>query len=188
MIHTGIDIVVIGGSSGSIGIITSIVNALPAGFNIPVIIIIHRKKNVTSELKRTLSSISRKVTEPEDKERITDGGIYLAPQNYHLLIEHERIFSLDYSEPEHFSRPSIDVTFLSVAEVYKHSALAILLSGANRDGAAGIAGITARGGRAIVQDPATAEYPLMPEAAIKNNINVEIHSPQNIVDVLLRLK
>ena len=180
------DIVVIGGSSGSIGVITAMLRGLPANFRPPIVIVIHRMKNVKSDLKKILSH-ENNIQEPEDKEELMSGCIYLAPQNYHLLVERERIFSLDYSELVNYSRPSIDVTFSSIAHVYKERAIGIVLSGANTDGANGIAHIMAHGGRGIAQDPATAEYSFMPEAAIKKNPGIEIHDPSTIVDILLSL-
>ena len=178
------EIIVIGGSSGSLPVLINIVNALPDDFDIPIIIIIHRLKNVKSDLKNLLSS-KRKTFEPEDKEPVRNGCIYLAPQNYHLLVEDNRTFSLDYSEPVNFSRPSIDVTFMSVADAYGSSTAGILLSGANRDGAEGINEIILRNGCGIVQDPTTADYPAMPESAIQLNNKVKVLSPENIVHTIL---
>ena len=180
------DIIVIGGSSGSIGIIVDIFRALPAGYNIPIVVILHRLKNVKSDLGRILS-INANVHEPDDKELIENGCIYLAPQNYHLLIEGDKSFSLDYSELVHYSRPSIDVTFTSAAHVYGPGTLGILLSGANRDGAEGLRHIIEMGGCGIVQDPATAESPVMPLAALENSSGVEIQNATTIVNTMLRL-
>jgi two-component system chemotaxis response regulator CheB len=180
------DIVVIGGSSGSIPVITGIIKALPVDFMLPIVIVIHRKKNVESSLKTTLSA-TKNIREPEDKDIIEQGVIYLAPQNYHLLVEEEHTFSLDSDELVQFSRPSIDVTFISVAGIYKERTIGIILSGANSDGADGIAAITAHGGLGIAQDPDTAEYPTMPQAAIKSNPDSKVCSVEKIVDILLSI-
>lgn len=177
------DVVLVGGSAGSLKIITDIIAALPHHFSIPLIIIIHRQKNVASEMPRLLSRFNRtkKILEPEDKAPVQPGCIYLAPQNYHLLIEEDRTFSLDYSEPVHYSRPSIDVSFESAAPVYSTGALAILLSGANRDGASGMEKIIAHGGLGIIQQPATADYAIMPDKALHLNPAALVLSPLEIV-------
>lgn len=180
------EVVVIGGSSGSIPVIKGIIEALPADFAIPIVVIIHRLKNVESTLKAILSD-TREIREPEDKEPILKGNIYLAPQNYHLLMEADHTFSMDYSELVNYSRPSIDVSFMSLADIYNSGVLGIVLTGANNDGAQGLKQILANGGRGIVQDPTTAEYPLMPQEAIKINPGAEIQTPENIVHILLSI-
>jgi len=183
------DIIMIGGSAGSVRVIADILASLPASFHIPIVIVIHRMKNVVSEMDRLLSAgaNNRKVQEPEDKMLIRNGHIYLAPQNYHLLIEANRTFSLDYSEPVHYSRPSIDVSFESGAKVYRNKILAILLSGANQDGAYGLEQVIQYEGTAIVQSPASAEYSIMPNAAIQKNNSVRIQTPGEIVRYLATL-
>lgn len=180
------DIITIGGSAGSIAVAVTLLKSLPAHFQIPVVLIIHRMKNITSQLNKLLAKELgiKEVVEPEDKEPIRSGIIYLAPQNYHLLVEEGNTFSLDYSEPVNFSRPSIDVSFESIANVYKHKMLAILLSGANKDGAAGLGRVIGQEGTAIVQSPETAEYKAMPKAAIDINPSVLIQSPEQIVHYL----
>ena len=182
------ELLVIGGSAGSLQVLRELLNALPQNARYAVIVVIHRLKNVSSDLERIISD-NKTILEPVDKEPIKNGHIYLAPQNYHLLIENDRTFSLDYSEPINFSRPSIDVTFESVAAVYGASAVAILLSGANNDGAEGIGYILEKNGTAIVQDPATAEYPAMPKAAIEKHKNRKLpaHSPTFIANYIRAL-
>ena len=181
------DIIIIGGSAGSIKVVISLLKSLPKPFQIPVILVIHRMKNITSQLNKLLAKGSgvKEIIEPEDKETIRAGNIYLSPQNYHLLVERDHTFSLDYSEPVNFSRPSIDVTFESIASLYRRKTLAILLSGANKDGAAGLGTVLKSGGTAIVQSPETADYPVMPNAAIDSNQSVLIQSPEQIVNYLL---
>ena len=107
-----------------------------------------------------------KVKEVEDKDYILPGHVYIAPPDYHLLLEDENTFSLDASEKIYFSRPSIDVTFESVAEVFGAAVIGILLSGANADGAIGLSKIQQAGGFTIVQDPESAEVDYMPRQAI----------------------
>lgn len=183
------DIVVIGGSAGSIPVVSDILSGLPSKLRIPIVIVLHRQRNVRSEMTEIFQARSRdiKVIEPEDKEPALPGSIYLAPQNYHLLIETKKNFSLDYSEQEHFSRPSIDVTFESIGRVYGKKAVAILLSGANKDGTCGIEFILQQNGKAIVQDPTTAEYPIMVRSAIEISKNVLVYTPDEIVKYIANL-
>ncbi len=180
------DIIVIGGSAGSIPVVSAILDGLSPSLNVPVIIVLHRQRNVNSEMTRIFQSKSRKikVTEPEDKEPVLPGHIYLAPQNYHLLVEQEKCFSLDYSEQVHFSRPSIDVTFESIANVYGSKTLGILLSGANKDGTNGVEYILQHKGKVLVQDPATAEYPAMVRFAIEKCSEVIVYSPDELVQYI----
>lgn len=177
------DVVLIGGSAGSLSVVVALLQAIPLQLNFTLIIIIHRPRNVASEMS-TLLSLNRKglkILEPEDKEPLRKGCIYLAPQNYHLLIEQDHTFSLDYSEPLHYSRPSLDVTFECAAHVFGSRCAAFVLSGANKDGAAGLAAISNAGGYTAVQDPATADYPAMPEAARLMNKQAEVLKPAEIV-------
>lgn len=186
MTRKDFDIIAIGGSAGSIPVLTRMLEALPEVFSVAVVIVVHRMKNVDSGLARMLSA-TKKITEPEDKERVKPGCIYLAPQNYHLLVEEDKTFSMDYAEPVHYCRPSIDVTFMSVSSVYKEKTLGFLLSGANRDGAEGLSDIIERGGIGIAQRPDLAEAPAMPEAALKMNTNAKAYSPEKIYTTLFEL-
>lgn len=133
-------------------------------------------RNVVSELDKLLSKETgiKKITEPEDKQAISSGKVYLAPQNYHLLFEEDGCFSLDYSDAIHYSRPSIDVSFESAALVYGKQVLAILLSGANADGAKGVSLLAELGAECWVQDPASAQYPAMPSAAIAISNKIKV--------------
>lgn len=178
------DIITIGGSAGSLQALMQILEALPEPPPVPVIIVVHRLRNAKSDMKRLLLP-GYKISEPEDKEPLKQHCIYLAPQNYHLIIEADKSFMLDYSEPVHYSRPSIDVTFNSIAEVYGGRVLGILLSGSNRDGAEGLGNIVAAGGTGIVQDPRTTEFSIMPEAAINRCSGVKIMNIPQIRDMLL---
>jgi len=182
-------IVAIGGSAGSLPVVLNILQNISYDFVIPVVIVLHRLKNTPSEMDKIVS-ITRgdlKLKEPDDKEPVEPGYIYIAPANYHLLLEADSTFGLDYSEPVQYSRPSIDVTFESIAAVYGPNATAILLSGANNDGAEGIAKIIDKGGTGIVQDPLTSEYPIMPVAAIKKNPAAFIFPPLEIINYLEEL-
>jgi two-component system chemotaxis response regulator CheB len=178
------DIIAIGGSAGSLTTLTAILEALPENMRMPVVIILHRLKNVESEMGRLLSP-GRHIAEPEDKEAIRDYHLYLAPQNYHLMIEDDRTFMLDYSELVNYSRPSIDMTFSSIAEAYGKRALGILLSGANKDGAAGLCQLIEAGGMGIVQDPQTAAFEAMPQAAIDLCRDVKVLTIDEIIKFII---
>jgi two-component system chemotaxis response regulator CheB len=161
--------VIIGGSAGSLEGILAILAGLNTKLRISMIIVIHRKSSNDNTLVDLLNSkINWPVKEAEEKEAILPGHIYIAPADYHLLIENDHTFSLDYSEKVNYSRPSIDVTFDSAASVYTISLLAILLSGANADGSEGMKSIKARGGLCIVQEPSSADVDFMPRMAIEN--------------------
>lgn len=151
--------------------VLKLLSALPAQFGAVVLLVVHRQRNVPSRLDELLTIHTKShITEPEDKEALVPGHIYLAPQNYHLLLEAEGNFALEYSEPVCFSRPSIDVTLQSAALLNADkNLLAILLSGANADGAEGLAAVLAAGGTALVQSPESAEFPAMPLAALARN-------------------
>jgi two-component system, chemotaxis family, protein-glutamate methylesterase/glutaminase len=160
--------IAIGGSAGSLEVILNLISSLPGSPNAIFIIIVHRKKDNDSILADLIATrTTLPVQEVEDKDAIVTGTIYLAPPDYHLLLERENLFSLDSSEKVHYSRPSIDITFESVAETFGTRAIGILLSGANADGAAGLAAIKKVGGYTIVQDPATADVDYMPRQAIQ---------------------
>lgn len=179
--------IAIGGSAGSLPVLAELLEQLPVSIDCTMMIIVHRLKNVPSDLDRLLS-LKAPIIEPEDKQPVLPGRIYLAPQNYHLLMENDGFFALDYSEPLHYSRPSIDVSFASVAEVYGPRALGILLSGASKDGAAGMQRIIAAGGAGIVQDPALALFDTMPLAALELCPEAQPMSITNMVHFLTELK
>jgi two-component system chemotaxis response regulator CheB len=162
------EIIVIGGSAGSVDAVLQIIPRLPHDFSFSVVLILHRKPTSDNLLQNLLQNrTALKVKEAEDKEPILKGIVYLAPANYHLLIEADHTFSLDASEKINYSRPSIDITFECAAEAYSDKAIGIVLTGANADGAKGLKAIAANGGYCIVEDPATAQVPTMPEQAAK---------------------
>src|ERR687897_3506801 len=146
--------VVIGGSAGSFQGIVKILAQLPKGFPLPIIMALHRLKHVRHGFVEALSLKSVvPVTEPNDKEQIKKGGVYLATANYHMSVELGNNFALSTEEMVNNSRPAIDITLGSCAFVYKERLVGILLSGANRDGAMGMKNIHERGGTTIVQEP-----------------------------------
>jgi two-component system, chemotaxis family, protein-glutamate methylesterase/glutaminase len=162
-----IEMIVIGGSAGSFNTLLSILEGLEHHVEIPIIFILHRLKNSKSLLEKHLQIKTHyKVKEAEDKELIQKGTLYTVPSDYHLLIEENRKISLDASELVNFSRPSIDVTFISVSKVLKEKCCGILLSGSSMDGAKGLKTIVENGGIGIVQDIKEAEFEVMPLSAI----------------------
>ncbi|MBX3186532.1 MAG: chemotaxis protein CheB [Labilithrix sp.] len=160
--------IVIGGSAGALEALDGMLPALPSRFSVPVVLVLHISPAKPSLLADVLGRKSAlPVKEPNDKEPVASGAIYVAPPNYHLLFERSRTFSLSVDELVHFSRPSIDVAFESAADAYGAGLVGVLLSGANEDGARGLARVKAVGGRTFVQAPETASSPEMPEAALR---------------------
>ena len=161
------EIIVIGTSWGGLNALTHVVAGLPATFALPLVVVQHRSPDAPGFLAELLQThTGLQVVEVDDKRPIVAGHVYVAPANYHLLIE-RGFFSLTTDAPVRYSRPSIDVTFASAADAYAHRTVGIVLTGANADGAEGLRRISDRGGLAIVQDPGSAESRLMPEAAQK---------------------
>ncbi len=163
----GYDLVVVGTSWGGLHALRTLVGGLPESFQMAVTLVQHRHRD-SDHLLRTLlqENSSLHVCEVEDKMPLEHGHIYVAPPDYHTLVEPGH-FSLSTEAPVRFSRPSIDVTFTSAADSYSHRTVGIVLTGANADGADGLRRISDRGGLALVQDPETAESPTMPTAARK---------------------
>lgn len=145
----------------------------------------HRKKNFFSEIEKLFGENSRiSMKEISDKEAIKKNNIYIAPANYHTLIEKEKYFGLDVSDAVWYSKPSIDVTFESAAEVYKDRCTAVLLSGANQDGARGLLRLRDVGALTIVQNPEEAEMSQMPASAVEINAAEYILSTKAIFELL----
>jgi len=163
-----IEVVVMGGSAGALLALGSILPALPADFPLPIALVLHVPPTKPSYLVEALrQECALRIKEAEDKEPLMPATLYVAPPNYHLLIEKRRWFSLSADELVHFSRPSIDVLFESAADAFGSATLGLLLTGANEDGALGIARIGEVGGITVVQSPETASMPTMPEAALR---------------------
>ena len=161
----GYDLVVVGTSWGGLAALRTLVGGLPETFQMAVTLVQHRHKD-SDHLLRTLlqERSSLRVCEVEDKMPLEHGHVYVAPPDYHTLVERGH-FSLSTDAPVRYSRPSIDVTFSSAADAYAHRTVGIVLTGANADGAEGLRRISDRGGLALVQDPDTAESRTMPAAA-----------------------
>ena len=159
--------VVIGASAGGITALLRILRPLPSTFALPIAIVVHVPNSRDSKLAEVFQyHLAMKVQQALDKEWIKPGIIYFAPAGYHLSIEKNFSFSLSCEEPESFARPSIDVLMQSAADACGNAVAGILLTGANHDGAEGLASITRSGGLSIVQDPREAETPIMPQTAI----------------------
>jgi two-component system, chemotaxis family, protein-glutamate methylesterase/glutaminase len=156
-------IIVVGTSMGGLHALQVLLPALPKSFRVPVAIAQHRHKDSDESLSIFLQQYcALPLTEPEDKDKIAPGQVYLAPPDYHLLVEFGH-FALSTEAPVKQARPSIDVLFESAADAYGEN---VILTGASNDGSQGILKIKQRGGLAIVQEPTTAESPTMPKAAI----------------------
>ncbi len=181
-------IVVIGGSAGSFQVVTHILQSLPEGFPLPILLCLHRLKHVRSGFVEALSQRSNlPVIEPNDKDTVRSGIAYLAPSNYHMYVELGGKIQLTTEEPVNHSRPSIDLTFSSVARAYRDGVVGIVLSGANCDGAKGLRRVKRLGGITIVQSPAHSAVRTMPEACLDEcNVDKQL-SPKGIVEYLLSL-
>ena len=161
------EIVVVGCSLGGLQALEVILDGMPRDFPLPIAVVQHRHQASNETLPSHLRRFSRlPVVDVEDKQWIRPGTVYLAPANYHLLVERGE-FSLSIDEKVRHSRPSVDVLFQSAADAYGDRTIAVVLTGANNDGARGVQRVKSRGGLVVVQDPDTAEAPQMPRAAIE---------------------
>jgi two-component system chemotaxis response regulator CheB len=157
----------IGGSAGSFQGIIRILANIPKDFDLPIIVALHRLKHVRHGFVEAVSLKSNlRIVEPDDKEGIRKGIVYLAPANYHMSVELGNYFSLSTEEMVHSCRPSIDITLTSAAYAYRNKLIGILLSGANQDGGHGMKMIKEKGGLTVVQDPAECMIDTMPRAAM----------------------
>ena len=183
------DLVVIGGSAGSLQVILTMVKNLNGDLNFPIVLILHRKAQAESILPRLLQQFSLiDVLEIEDKTEIKNNKIYIVPSDYHLLFEDKNTVSLDGSEKMNYSRPSIDVTFRSAAEIFGQSVVGVLLSGANSDGVEGLKYIKKNHGKVWVQDPETADVDYMPRQAVQNVEYDLIVKPDDLAKRINQLK
>jgi len=190
--------IVIGVSAGGMNALKYIFSTLPVGFHIPIIIVQHLSARSDNEWIKLLNDNSGlTIKEADEKEKIAGpteqsfgqetGNVYIAPANYHLLIESDKTFTLTIDEYVNFARPSIDVLFESAAYTYKDKLIGIVLTGSNNDGAKGIKRIKECGGLAIIQDPETAESPNMPTSAIAAVQPDYILSLEKIVQLLIKI-
>lgn len=178
--------VVIGISAGGLAVLSGLLSGLPGNFPVPVIIVQHRARESGHLLEDILQQKTKlTLKQADEKEKIKNGVIYIAPPDYHLLVEDDLTFSLSADEYICYSRPSIDVLFETAANAYKDHLIGIILTGANSDGTAGIKAIYRNNGLTIAQDPEEAEYPEMPMSAIKTGKVKHVFTIQKILDFLI---
>lgn len=191
MSHTkpaSFEVVAVGASAGGLDALRRLLAPLPAGFPLPLLIVQHLAPQHASMLAQILSRHTHlAVKEAEDGEILAPGHVYLAPPSRHLIAGPSGTLNLADTGRVHFSRPSVDTLFKSVAEQYGGHAIAIVLTGAGRDGAAGLQAIKEVGGMTIVQDPRTAEYASMPDSAVATQSATHVLPLEHIPALLLRL-
>lgn len=162
-----IKVIVIGGSAGSYNVVRSILSSIPADFSLPLVMCLHRLRDVRSGFAESLNiSSNLPVREAQDKDLLQPGQVYLSPANYHLYIEPDKSIALSTQEEIHYSRPSIDLTFETSGFSLGSAMAGILLSGTNRDGAKGLFSAFRKGAYTVVQDPANAQFGIMPAEAL----------------------
>lgn len=180
--------VVIGGSSGAIDALMVMLPAFPAGMRASVIVVLHLPRDRRSLLVDIFQErCALPVYEAQDQMPVLPGHLYFAPPDYHLLVDQGPRLALSLDPPLNFSRPSIDVLFDSAADCFGGQLMGVLLSGANDDGAAGLAGIREAGGYTVVQAPGSATMPTMPEAALQRLATHAVLSPEQIAGEFVRL-
>lgn len=188
MIPRTIEAVVIGASAGGVDALMVLLAGLPAGWRLPLVAVLHLPEQHESRLAEVFRHrLALTVCEAEDKARIAPATLYFATPGYHLSIERDRSFSLSCEPPLHWSRPSIDVLMGSAADAYGPALAGLLLTGANEDGADGLALIHRAGGLTAVQDPDEAHVPTMPRAALARHRPDRILPLRALRELLLQL-
>ena len=183
------DVIIMGASAGGLHALQELLGELSPSFPVPLVVVQHRSKEQKGLLEEVLQSrCSIKIKQADEKEIIRSGFVYVAPPDYHLLMEGDRSFSLSADEQVRYSRPSIDVFFVSASMVFKKRVAAIILTGANSDGAFGIEEVRRNGGFTIAQDPSEAEYKQMPAAAIKTGKVLRIWKLSEIAGFLKQVQ
>lgn len=181
-------LVVVGASSGGVQALLSLLPALPADFAPAVVVVMHIPSDTPARLAELFAARCRlPVVQAEDKMPVSPGTILFAPPGYHTQLEADGSIALSVDPPEHFSRPSIDVLFESAAWAWRSRCLGVLLTGANADGAAGLAAIHAAGGRTWVQDPASAQAQEMPRSALALGTPAEVLTLAAMAERLARM-
>ena len=179
-----IDAVVVGASAGGVEILSALLSSLPVLCPVAFCIVLHIPRERPSLLTEVFSlRCALPVKEAEDKEPVQPGTVYFAPPDYHLLLDRGPALALSSDEAVHFSRPSIDVLFESAADIYGERLLGLILTGANQDGAAGLAAVGRAGGRTVVQDPETAAVAFLPQAALLEGPVDYVLSPAQLQSV-----
>ena len=180
--------IVIGVSAGGMNAIKTLCTLLPKGFRIPIVILQHVSPRSDSEWVKLLNNKSHlNIKEADEKEKIGSATVYIAPPNYHLLIEEDKTFSFTIDERINFARPSIDVLFETAAEIYKNKLIGIVLTGSNSDGTNGIKRIAECGGLTIIQNPETAESPFMPASALGAIKPDHVLNMEDIIKLLTKI-
>ncbi len=188
MTRPTIEAVVIGASAGGVDALMSLLHALPAGWRLPLVAVLHLPEQHESRLAEVFGHrLALPVREALDKDRIAPATLYFAAPGYHLSIERDRSFSLSCEPPLRWSRPSIDVLMGSAADAYGPALAGFLLTGANEDGADGLALIHRAGGLTAVQDPDEAQAPTMPRAALARHRPDHILTLRELRELLLQL-
>ncbi|MHA3788410.1 chemotaxis protein CheB [Flavobacterium hauense] len=181
-------VLIIGGSAGSLEVLMEMLPKLAFVPTFAIVLVLHRKSAEDSTLEELISyKTTIPVKDVEDKTPLLPGFIYIAPSDYHLLFEADNVLSLDTSEKINYSRPSIDVSFESAAEVYGAALAGILLSGANADGTEGLLAIKKAGGVIVVQVPETAQMPFMPMNALTNASPHYVLDVKGMIDFILQI-
>ncbi len=180
--------ILIGTSAGGLNVLVNILSNINNNLEHPIIIVQHIAQNDDYDLSQYFQhKLNKKVIEVESGMKIEKYKRYIAPADYHILIEEDETFSISLDEKVCYSRPSIDVLFQSATIVYESNLTGIILSGANNDGSTGIESIKDNGGITIVQDPKTAEYAIMPQFAINTNKIDYILSINEIVNYINKI-
>ena len=180
-------LVVVGASAGAVEALSALLPGLPADFPAPVLVVVHVPPDRRSRIAEVLQHhCVLNVREAQDKERALAGSVYFAPPDYHLLVERDGSMSLSSEEQVQYSRPSVDVLFETAADAFGAATAAVVLSGANSDGARGAARIARAGGLVVVQDPDSATATAMPLAALAACPGAHIAAPARIAEVLLK--
>lgn len=181
--------IAIGASAGGFNALKTILTQLKVDLAATIVIVQHTSPNSGDYMSKHLDSVSKlKVKEAEEKEKLKPGTAYIAPPNYHLLVEYDETLSLSVDERVNYSRPSIDVLFETASDVFGSALIGIVLTGASSDGSAGLKRIKDAGGLTVVQDPSSAEVSTMPEAAIAAVGKPDhILSPEDIAKLLNRV-
>ena len=184
-----VDALVIGASAGGVEALALLLPALPATLLLPVFIVLHLPRDRPSLLAPLFGPrCAVPIREAEDKEPVVPGTVYFAPPDYHLLLDAGPVLALSIDEPVNYSRPSIDVLFESAADLFGTRLAGMILTGANDDGAAGLAAVRRAGGVAIVQDPDTAFAAAMPAAALQRGAVDFVLPLAGIADLLRTLE
>jgi two-component system, chemotaxis family, protein-glutamate methylesterase/glutaminase len=188
-------LIAIGASLGGINALEVLLAGLPKNFSVPVAIVLHRHKDSSDDkLRINLQQHSNlAIVEPQDREEILPGCVYIAPADYHLQVEGRNnttsvpYFSLSVDAPVTYARPSIDVLFETVADAYADKVIGVLLTGANHDGTQGLTRIKERGGKTVVEDPSTAACATMPKAAMAAGVVDKILPLADIAPFLVKI-